>query len=49
MENSDCRTCPPGNCTTTAWHESRGEQIQEVAIAGGESKTVNFVFKAKPY
>jgi hypothetical protein len=40
---------PPGNYTITAWHESYGEQTQEVTIAGSEAKTVNFVFKAKPY
>jgi len=40
---------PPGNYTVTAWHESYGEQSQEITISGGEAKTVNFVFKAKPY
>jgi hypothetical protein len=40
---------PPGKYTVTAWHESYGEQSQEVTIAGSEAKTVNFVFKAKPY
>jgi len=38
---------PPGNYTITAWHESFGEQSQPVIIGGGESKTLNFVFKAK--
>jgi plastocyanin len=40
---------PPGKYTITAWHESYGEQQQEVTISGSETKTVNFVFKAKPY
>ena len=40
---------PPGKYTITAWHESYGDQSQEVTISGGETKTVNFVFKAKPY
>ncbi len=40
---------PPGNYTITAWHESYGEQMQEVSVTGSEAKTVNFVFKAKPY
>lgn len=40
---------PPGNYTITAWHESYGEQTQEVTITGSEVKTVNFVFKAKAY
>jgi plastocyanin len=40
---------PPGKYTLTAWHESYGEQTQEVTISGSETKTINFVFKAKPY
>ena len=40
---------PPGTYTITAWHESYGEQSQEVTIGGGDNKTLNFVFKAKPY
>ena len=40
---------PPGKYTITAWHESNGDQSQEVTISGSETKTVNFVFKAKPY
>jgi hypothetical protein len=40
---------PPGKYTITAWHESYGEQTQDVTISGNETKTVNFVFKAKPY
>jgi plastocyanin len=40
---------PPGKYTITAWHESYGEQSQDVTISGSETKTVNFVFKAKPY
>src|SRR5258707_4710744 len=40
---------PAGKYTVSAWHESYGEQTQEVTISGSETKTVNFVFKAKPY
>jgi Carboxypeptidase regulatory-like domain len=40
---------PPGKYTISAWHESYGEQTQDVTISGNETKTVNFVFKAKPY
>ena len=40
---------PPGKYTVSAYHESYGDQSQEVTIAGSETKTVNFVFKAKPY
>jgi hypothetical protein len=39
---------PPGTYTITAWHESYGDQSQQVAISGNETKTVNFVFKVKP-
>jgi plastocyanin len=40
---------PPGKYTITAWHESYGDQSQEVTISGSETKPINFVFKAKPY
>jgi plastocyanin len=40
---------PSGNYTITAWHESYGEQAQQITISGSEIKAVNFVFKAKPY
>jgi len=40
---------PPGKYTLTAWHEQFGSQTQEVTIAGSETKTVNFVFTARPY
>jgi plastocyanin len=40
---------PPGKYTITAWHEPDETQTQEVTITGSETKTVNFVFKAKPY
>jgi plastocyanin len=43
------KNLPPGKYTITAWHESYGDQSQEVTITGSETKTVNFVFKAKPY
>lgn len=39
----------PGKYTVTAWHESYGTQTQDITIAGSETKSVNFVFKAKPY
>jgi plastocyanin len=38
-----------GKYTVTAWHEAYGEQTQDVTISGSETKTINFVFKAKPY
>ena len=39
---------PPGKYTITAWHESYGEQSQQVTITGSETHTLNFVFKLKP-
>lgn len=38
---------PPGKYTISAWHESLGEQSQEITIKGNETQTVNFKFKAK--
>lgn len=40
---------PPGKYTITAWHEKYGTQTQEVTVAGNETKTVDFVFKATAY
>ena len=40
---------PPGKYTVTAWQESYGGQTQDITVTGTETKTVNFVFKAKPY
>jgi plastocyanin len=40
---------PPGKYTIAAWHESYGEQTQDVTISGSETKSISFVFKAKPY
>ena len=40
---------PPGKYTISAWHESYGEQSQDVTISGSENQTVNFAFKAKDY
>jgi len=38
---------PPGKYTIKAWHETLGEQTQEVTIDGTETKIIEFVFKAK--
>jgi hypothetical protein len=40
---------PPGKYTISAWHESYGEQSQEVIISGSETLTINFAFKVKDY
>jgi Carboxypeptidase regulatory-like domain len=39
---------PAGKYTVTAWHEAYGTQKQEIAIAGGETQTLNFIFQATP-
>jgi hypothetical protein len=40
---------PPGKYTLSAWHESYGEQSQDVTVSGSENQTINFAFKAKDY
>lgn len=35
---------PPGKYTIKAWHETLGEQTQEVVIDGAETKSIEFVF-----
>ena len=37
---------PAGEYTLEAWHEKYGPQTQTVKVAAGESKTVDFKFKA---
>lgn len=41
---------PAGKYTVEAWHESErlGTMAQEVTLADGESKTVDFTYKVKP-
>ncbi|MBI3615398.1 MAG: carboxypeptidase regulatory-like domain-containing protein [Candidatus Omnitrophica bacterium] len=38
---------PAGTYTVEAWHEKLGTQTAQVTVADGETKTVNFSFKAK--
>jgi hypothetical protein len=38
---------PPGSYTVTAWQEEYGTQTQKVTVAGGQSATADFTFKAK--
>jgi plastocyanin len=37
---------PPGEYTIEAWHEKLGTLTQKITIAAGESKTLDFTFKA---
>jgi hypothetical protein len=39
---------PPGKYTVTAWHEIYGTLKQDINVAGGETRAINFVFKAAP-
>ncbi len=39
----------PGTYTITAWHEKYGTQKQDVTVAGNETKTIDFTFKATQY
>ena len=43
----DLKNLPPGNYTIAAWHEKYGTQTQQVSIAVGETKTLDFVFRAR--
>src|ERR1700690_4500316 len=40
---------PAGKYTVTAWQEQYGSQSQEVTVGAGETKKINFTFKALPY
>ena len=39
---------PPGTYTITAWHEKLGSSFQKVTVGEGETKSLEFVFKAQP-
>ena len=40
---------PAGKYTVSAWQEQYGSQTQEVTVGAGETKGINFTFKALPY
>ncbi|MEK6324445.1 MAG: carboxypeptidase regulatory-like domain-containing protein [Acidobacteriota bacterium] len=40
------KTVPPGTYTLVFWHETKGEQTQQVTIAAKESKTQDITYKA---
>jgi len=42
----DLQNLPPGEYTVKAWHEKLGLMPQKITVAAGESKKVDFVFKA---
>jgi len=39
---------PPGSYTVSAWQEKLGTVSQKVVVAAGESKPLQFAFKARP-
>jgi hypothetical protein len=41
------KNLPAGEYEIVAWHEKYGEQTQKVKVGEGESKEVNFTFKAE--
>ena len=43
----DLHNLPPGQYTLKAWHEKLGTTTQTVTIASGETKKIDFVFKAQ--
>ena len=44
----ELKNLPPGEYTISAWHEKFGTVEQKVAVGDKETKTLAFVFKARP-
>jgi plastocyanin len=42
----DLSNLPPGEYTVKAWHEKLGVMPQKITVAAGETKKLEFVFKA---
>ncbi|HZU42510.1 MAG TPA: carboxypeptidase regulatory-like domain-containing protein [Terriglobales bacterium] len=42
----ELKNLPPGTYTIKAWHEKLGTSVQKVTITPGETKSLEFVFKA---
>ena len=40
------KNVPPGSYTLVFWHETRGEQTQQITVAAKESKTQDITYKA---
>ena len=45
--NFTIENVPPGSYTVTSWQETYGTQTQKVTVAGGQTATANFTYKAK--
>jgi hypothetical protein len=46
--NFDLSNVPPGTYTIKAWHEKFGTATQKITVGANETKTLQFVFKARP-
>ena len=44
--NFELKNLPPGNYTIEAWHEKLGTSTQKITVASGDTKQLEFVFKA---
>lgn len=42
----DLRNLPPGEYTVQAWHEKLGMMTQKITVVAGQTKTVDFEFRA---
>jgi hypothetical protein len=40
------KNVPPGTYTLVFWHETKGEQTQQITVAAKESKTQDITYKA---
>lgn len=45
--NYTIQNVPPGTYTVSSWQETYGNQTQKVTVAGGQTATANFTYKAK--
>jgi len=45
--NYTIENVPPGSYTVSSWQETYGAQTQKVTVAGGQTATANFTYKAK--
>ena len=43
----ELKNLPPGEYTISAWHEKFGTVEQKVTVGPKETKTLDFVFKAR--
>ena len=44
----DLSNLSPGTYTIEAWHEKLGTSTQKITVGANQTKSVDFVFKARP-